>query len=51
MLIDEAGAAARLEQAARTGEPGGRDEAFRTLEVHAAEVSAELEILINGDAK
>ena len=50
-LIDEAGLPQGLEQAARTGEPRGMNEAFRTFEVQAAEVSAGLEILINGDAK
>ena len=44
-------AAARLEKIARRGEVAGFREAFHALERHAAELTAELEALIAGDAK
>ena len=45
-----ADAAAKLEQVARRGELGGINEAFHVFEIHAAELIAELEALITGDA-
>jgi two-component system sensor histidine kinase/response regulator len=43
-------AAAKLEQLARRGELAEVDEAFHVFEIHAAELIAELEALITGDA-